>query len=87
VVGLAPDDLGDALVADVHDAGDSGHRQPAAVGGANSTIALDAELLLLAIDDGLAAGVLAGKGEELGAGVGRFTGRTGDSEDGAFNSC
>ena len=67
---LAPDDLGDALVARAQHLGDRGHRQAVAVGGADRPIALGAKALC---DLGLlclALGVLGGKGIEPGKGIG-----------------
>jgi hypothetical protein len=65
-------------VTDVQDAGDFGHGEAVAVGSPDSLVALGAELFLAALDSGLLFGVVAGEGGELGAGVGRFAGLTGD---------
>jgi hypothetical protein len=74
----AAHDLGDTLVAHAEDAGDGGHRQPGAVGGADRHVALGPQLLGQRLDLCLAPRVLGGELGERRLGVRSFAGAAGD---------
>jgi hypothetical protein len=78
-MGLASDDLGDALVAHAHDLGDGRHRQAIGVGHADGFVALVAEVFASLIQAGFAAGVVLGEGAQAASGLGCSAFRAGDS--------
>jgi hypothetical protein len=75
---LAAHDLRDTLVAHAEDAGDRGHRQPGAVGGADRPVALGPQLGGPLLDLGLAPRVDLGELGERRLGVRSFAGPAGD---------
>jgi hypothetical protein len=77
--GLAVDDLGDALVAQVEHLGDLLDRHPAAFGEPDRLVAFALEVGFLALQGIQTLPVLAGEGQEDGPGVWRFSGWSGDA--------
>jgi hypothetical protein len=65
-------------LADLHNLRDRHHGQATAVGGADRLIALRAQALGRALEGGLALGVVASEGGELGAGLGSLATAAGD---------
>jgi type IV secretory pathway TrbD component len=76
---LAADDLGDALVGNLHHPGDRPHRHPVAVGGADRPIAFAAQALAGTLVLCLALGVLFGKRRKACFGLWNFAFRSSDN--------
>lgn len=78
-VGLASDDLRDALVAHAHahDLGYGLHGQTLAVGGADGLILLLPEIFAGLLQGGFAPQVVLGEGGQTGSGLGRLAFRSG----------
>lgn len=77
-LGLAPDDLRDALMAHAHDLGDGLHRQPIAVGGADGRVAGLAQVVAGLVQGCFTADVVLGKGRKTASGLGGLAFWTGD---------